>query len=127
MRRRIRKSAAKKSWSRTKDINFRPEGRPSLRDFAAQKSPASNNERNVIAVYYLAEVLGIAAIEVGDVLAAYGERGWRPAKAPDNSLMVTACRTGWLETSDMKAIRITHQGRTAVQYDLPRSSAKKSA
>jgi hypothetical protein len=56
-RRRSRKSATKKSWSRAKDINFRPEGKPSLRDFAAEKDPASNHEKNVVAVYYLEEVL----------------------------------------------------------------------
>jgi hypothetical protein len=127
VRRRARKSAAKRSLSRAKDINFRPEGKPSLRDFAAAKDPANNHEKNVVAVYYLEEVLAIDSIDVGHVLAAYAECVWRSPRDPDNSLSVTASRKGWLETSDRKAIRITHQGRNTVQFDLPRVSAQKSA
>jgi hypothetical protein len=126
-RRRTRKSAAKKSWSRARDLNFRPAGKPSLRDFAAEKDPASNFEKNVVAVYYLEEVLALDAIDVGHVLAVYTECGWRSPSDPENSLLVTASRKNWLETSDMKAIRLAYQGRNTVEYDLPRASAKKSA
>jgi hypothetical protein len=127
VRRRTRKSTTKKSWSQAKDIDFRPEGKPNMRDFATGKAPANNYERNLVAVYYLEEILAISAIEVGHVLAAFAECEWRPASDPENSLMVTASRKGWLETSDMKAIRLTHRGRSTVQYDLPRISAEKSA
>lgn len=126
-RRRARKSAARKFWPRVKDINFRPEGKPSLREFAEEKKPDTLHEKNAVLVYYLEEILGIAAIGVGHVLAAYAECGWRSPAMPDNYLMVTACRKNWLDTSDMKAIKITYQGRNMVQFDLPRSKAKKSA
>jgi hypothetical protein len=126
-RRRARKSAAKKSWPSVTDINFRPEGKPSLREFAKDKAPANLHERNAVAVYYLEEILGIAAIHVGHVLAAYAECEWRYPAKPDNSLQITASTRNWLVTSDMKAIRLTHQGRNLVRFDLPRSSAKKPA
>lgn len=124
---RSRKSTAKKTYSRVKDINFRPEGKLSLRDFTAEKAPRNNHEKNLVFVYYLEEYLGIGSVEVGHVLAAYDEMGWKSPAIPDNSLMVTASQKGWLDTSDMKAIRTTHGGRNAVQYDMPVKKNNQSA
>lgn len=126
-RRRPRKAAAKKSWSRAKDINFRPEGKQSWRDFVAEKVPVTNFERNLAAVYYLQEILGLDAIDVSHVLAAFAECEWRSPTDPENSLTVTASRKGWLDTSDLKAITVTYRGRNTVQFDLPKVSVKKSA
>ncbi len=126
-RTRVRKPAAKKSFPRVKDINFRPEGKVSLRDFVTQKAPTNNHEKNLVFVYYLEEHLEITAIEVGHVLAAYDEMGWKSPAIPDNSLMVTASQKRWLDTSDMKAIRTTHGGRNTVQYDMPIKKDSKSA
>ena len=125
---RVRKAAGvKKVYSRVKDLNFRPEGKISLRDFWAQKAPGNNHERNLVIVRYLEEFLEIGAIEVGHVLAGYDEVGERSPAIPDNSLMVTASLKGWLDTSDMKAIRTTHGGRNAIQFDMPKMKTKKSA
>lgn len=124
--RRARKPAAKKSWSRVKDINFRPAGKTSLRDYAIAKCPASNNERNLVAVHYLETVLEISSIEVGHVLAAYSECGWKvPANPdnPDNSLMVTASQKDWLDTSSMKAIRTRLKGQNHIEFDMPAKKA----
>jgi hypothetical protein len=122
-RRRTRKPAAKKSW-RARDINFRPEGKPSLREFEAEKKPKSFPERNAVAVYYLAETLGVTAIDAGHVLAAYTECEWRVPADIENCLMVTSSRKDWLNTSDMKAISLTNKGRNLVLFDLPSSSKK---
>jgi hypothetical protein len=125
--RRTRKPAGKRSWARVKDINFRPAGKQALRDFAAEKEPTNLLERNLVAAYYLDVVMGIGSIEVGHILAAYDECGWKPSGVPDNSLAVTACKKGWLETSDMKAIRVTQRGRNMVEYDMPAKKQQKTA
>lgn len=126
-RRRVRKSAAKKSTPRAEDINLRPDGSQSLGEFVEEKKPGNLRERDAVAVFYLKEILGIEAIGVGHVLAAYMECGWRLPRNLENSLSVTASRTKWLNTSDMKAITLTNSGRNLVQLDLPRIKAKKSA
>jgi hypothetical protein len=77
-----------------------------------------------VLVYYIEVCLGIDSIEVGHVLAAYDECGWKSPSQPDNSLVVTASKKNWLDTSDLKAIRITHSGRNAVEYDMPIKKAK---
>jgi hypothetical protein len=122
-RRRTRKPAAKKSW-RARDLNFRPEGKPSLREVDAEKKPKNLNERNAVAVYYLEDILAIAGIDAGHVLAAYAECEWRVPADMENCLMVTSCRKDWLNTSDMKAIRLTNKGRNLVLFDLPSGSKK---
>lgn len=124
---RSRKPAAKKSFSRVKDINFRPEGKVSLRDFSAEKSPSNFHEKNLVVVSYLEEFLEIEAIEVGHILAAYDECGWKSASDPENSIAVTASRKNWLDTSDRKAVKTTHSGRNAVQYDMPFGKDTKTA
>jgi hypothetical protein len=126
-RRRTRKPAAKKSWSSIKDINFRPDGKQSLRDYAAEKDPGSLHEKNLMAVYYLDEIMGLPAIEVGHVLAAYEHCAWKSSRDPENSLQQTSSLKKWLDTANMKAIRVTHEGRNTVMYDMPVQRAKKSA
>ena len=121
-----RRRNRKKPTLRAKDINLHPEGTQSLRDFAAQKAPAGSHEMHAVAVYYLQEVLGLDAIDVGHVLAAFNECGWRIPANPDNAVSKTASMKKWLDTSDRKAIRLTFAGRNLVQHDLPRS-AKNSA
>ena len=121
-RRRARKSSA----LRPKDIDFRPEGKQSLRDFATEKAPNGSHEMNAVAIAYLQEVLEFDAIEAGHVLAAFIECEWRIPANPENALAKTASMKKWIDTSDMKAIRLTHPGRNLVRYDLPRAT-KKSA
>jgi hypothetical protein len=122
--RRPRKAASKRAWSPVKEIDFRPAGKQSLRDFAEEKLPVSQHEKNLVCVHYLEEVLGLSSVGAGHVLAAYEECGWKLPASPENSLQRTSCLKKWLETGDMQAIHVTLRGRNAIQYDLP---AKKSA
>jgi hypothetical protein len=121
-----RRRSRKKPALRALDIDLHPEGKISVREFAAQKAPSGNFEMNVAAVFYLQEILGLVAIEAGHVLTVFNECGWRVPSDPVNSLNKTASVKKWLDTSDMKAIRLTFSGRNHVQLDLPKS-AKNSA
>lgn len=116
--RRTRRSAPA-AVSAERDIDFRLEGKQSFRDFVAEKKPKSNDERNVVAVYYLERVLEVPSITAGHVLAAYKERGWREPTAPANSLQVTASTKNWLNTANMAAVRTTPGGRNVVEHDMP--------
>lgn len=120
-----KRAPSKKTFARAKDIDFHPEEKVSLRDFAAGKLPKSQPEKNLVIVYYLEHFLEISGIDVSHVLAAYHELGWKAPAIPDNSLMATASRHSWLDTSNMKSIRTTHIGRNATEYDLPRQKRDK--
>jgi hypothetical protein len=121
--RRSRKSAGK-SWP-IPDINFRPDDKKSLRDFAAERLPekANQRQRNLIAVYYLEKLIEVGPIGVGHVLAAYHEMGWRLPPNPENSLAMTKFKTHWLETSNLREIRTTIAGQNVVMHDMPAKKA----
>jgi hypothetical protein len=119
--RRTRRSAPA-NVSAERDIDFRPEGKQSFKDFVIEKKPKSNDERNVVAVYYLERILEVPSITVGHVLAAYKEREWREPSDPANSLQVTASAKNWLNTANMAAVRTTPGGRNVVEHDMPLAS-----
>jgi hypothetical protein len=117
--RRRRRRSTPAAISAERDINFMPKDKQSFRDFAAEKKPENNHERNVVAVYYLEQVLNLPSITAGHVLAAYKECNWREPNDLANSLSVTATRKHWLDTSDRSAIRTTAPGRNQVEHYMP--------
>ena len=102
-----------------RDIDFRPQGKQSFRDFATEKGPKANDERNVVAVYYLEQILSLESVGAGHVLAAYRDAKWREPGQIANSLAKTASTKGWLDTRSMAAIRTTASGRNQVEHDMP--------
>lgn len=120
---RPRKPGSKKSWSLDKQINFRPAGKQTLREFADEKLPSNNDQRNAVIVYYMAEVLGMSTANINQVLAGYSMCQWKPPGTPDVALRRTASKYGWIDTSDTKAMTITHGGRGFVEFDLPAQKA----
>jgi hypothetical protein len=120
-----RRSSKKRSSARPLDVQFRPEGKPSLADFAAGKAPASIAERSAVVVYYLAEILKFEAVEAGHVLAGFRECNWPdPSPSIEAALQVAACRKRYLVTSDMKNITLTSAGRNLINFDLPKKTKK---
>jgi hypothetical protein len=120
--RRARKAAVK-SW-RPRDIDFRSAGGATLRQFAEEKAPGTFYEKNVVILFFLEETLGTSPIDPSHILAGYQHCGWKAPKDPENSLCKTKSEKGWLDTSDVNNIRLTHAGREFVQYDLPAKKAK---
>jgi hypothetical protein len=119
--RRRRRRAASALVSAVRDIDLRPDGKQSFRDFAAEKQPSTKEERNIIAVYYLEQVLNLSEIKAGHVLAAYKECNWPEPNDMRHSLRVTSSRRHWLDTSDRTSIHTTAPGRNLVKHDLPRT------
>lgn len=120
-----RRSPARK-WEPVRDINFRPADKQSFKDLVTEKQPATIDQKNIVAVWWLEQIAEIEEIGVGHVLAAYKECDWREPSVPDNALQVTASREHWLDTKNMKAIVTTPSGRNVVQFDMPLKKAKKA-
>ena len=111
--------------SEARDTDFRPDGKQSLRGFVGEKKPDNNFERNVVAVYYLEQVLNLSSVTAGHVLAAYKECDWPEPGDMVNSLAKTASMKHWLDTSNTAAIRTTAPGRNFVKHDMPAKKAAK--
>jgi hypothetical protein len=104
-------------------INFRPKDKQPFRDLVDEKKPSNQPERNLIAVYWLEQILGETAITAGHVLAAYKDCNWMEPNSVANSLQVTASTKKWINTTNMAAIHTTPSGRNQVEHYMP--AAKK--
>lgn len=103
------------------DISLRPDGKVSFMDFQDAKKPKTHSEKQVVAVAYLTDVLGISPIAVAHVDACYRGAEWRRPTDLANSLQKTSSEKGWLNTSDSENITLMAAGEDYVKHDLPKS------
>ncbi|SRR6266849_6744400 len=117
--RRRRKSGSPKTVG---DLNLRPDGKASFRDFVAAKAPSGALEQNVVAAYYVKQELSLEPISIDHIHTCYLNAEWRLPANLQNSLSKSAMK-GWLNTSDQDDIQLTAQGINLVRHDLPRKKA----
>jgi hypothetical protein len=113
------KRSPRRHWTAVRNIDFRPQGKVAFSDLAAEKSPTSIDQKNLLAVYWLEQVAEISEVGVGHVLAAYKVQNWREPAQPDTQLRNTASAKHWLDTANMKSITTTPTGRNIVEHDMP--------
>jgi hypothetical protein len=111
----------KKSKSVTADrkLNLRPDGMRSFAEFAAEKIPTGNHEKNVISVYYLTEILGRPSASAAEIVSCYEDRNWRVPADIRNSLQKTASMQGWINTESSDEITVEVKGSNHVKHDMP--------
>ncbi|WGV23809.1 hypothetical protein [Halotia branconii] len=110
-----------------KDLNLRPEGEPSFRDFHSQKNPKTQEEAITVAVYYLKRVLELDKITPNHVFTCFKDVGLRTPKNMPQRIRETATRKGWVDTSERSNIKITNHGENLVDHDLPAAKGKKDS
>jgi len=109
------------------DLVLNPPGKKSFKDFIAEKAPSSNDEKTLVAVYYMEQELGIKDLTPDHVFTAYKTANWRPPAYPRNQVQVVKSKYAWIDYgNDMKDIKTTYAGQTYVEYDLPKKVADKS-
>lgn len=114
-----RKTITVSPYNLVKDLNLRAEkGRPSLTEFTDLKFPITNEERNLVFVYYLQEILKLESITLDHVYTCYREVNIRNPVNIQNSLEVTANQHQWVQMKDGD-IEITPAGRDFVEKRLP--------
>ena len=116
---------SKESVSLIKDLDLRPKGETSFKDFYAEKQPSSAMDFNTVAIYYLKEVCQIDSVTPSHIYTCYKEVGKRPPEAFSQSLRDTASKNGHIDTSKINDIKIALRGKTFVEHDLPKQKSKK--
>lgn len=121
------KSAAKskESVSLIKELDLRPKGKTSFKDFYSEKRPSSAMNFNAVAIYFLKEICQIEAVTPNHIFTCYKEVGQRPPIAFTQSLRDTASRNGYIDISDTSDIKISLRGKVFVEHDLPKQKIKK--
>jgi hypothetical protein len=125
---RARKKKVAPNLQPSRDLDFWPAGAQSLSDLVAEKQPTTNDQKSALVVYWFEEISNLSEFGASHVLSAYKAMKWREPTDLVGSLRVTASRTHWINTSDMKALKITPGGRNLVNHELPaQPKAKKAA
>lgn len=116
------KGAARKakSVSMVRDLNLKAKGKKSFADFVEEKQPKSNSEKCTVAVYYLKNELGVAAVTTSHIFTCFKDAHWRVPPNLSNALALTAHRKGWLDTRDLENVDLTTHGENLIEHDLPR-------
>ena len=118
---RKRKGKGKVTVKQIKELDLRPEGKESAREFAHKKGPTNQKQKCVVALYYLLLVLGLEKAGIDHVYTVFKGVGW-PAPADLLNTLHQAGSDGWLDTADSNDIKVTPIGENLVEHDLPKAS-----
>lgn len=123
--RRARKNGSKsgKSASNDLEIDLFPEGKASFKDFAAEKSPATNDERYAVAVYWILRVAELETATVAQVMSCFMVADWRlPTDAANGASKSRVA--GFLSSGRSEDLKLSSIGINLVKSDLPRAITK---
>lgn len=105
-----------KSFKILSDIDFNPVGLDSLKVFYKKFPVKSDNERNLLFVYYLLEHLKVKKIQGDHIYTCYDEIGVRIPENITQSINNTKNRTKWIESVGLSTITITVKGRNKIKF-----------
>jgi len=107
-------SKLSKTLKRLTNINFEPIGKESLKDFFTKYTPANDNERNLLFVHYLQNVLEINEITFDHIYSCYDILGLRISENLPQTIRNTASKTGWIETKN-SILSVTIKGSNQIK------------
>jgi hypothetical protein len=95
-------------------------GRPALVEFMDSKLPITNEERNLVFLYYLQHILKIKPITLDHVYTCYRQAKIRAPLNIENSLRMTAEHRGWIKANQNGSMSVTSEGKQYVEKQLPK-------
>jgi hypothetical protein len=93
---------------------------PSLVEFMDSKLPITNEERNLVFVYYLQQVSSEETITLDHIYTCYRKANIRAPLNLDHSLRVTAGQQGWINIAENGNITVTSAGQRYLEKQLPK-------
>jgi len=100
------------------DLDFGPDGKPSLKEFFAEKTPDTDLDQVLVLAHYLQHTLRLSAIGPGHILTAFKHVG-KPVPV-DLRQTIRNMKKGkaWLNFTNIEAIRVTTEGENRVEHEL---------
>ncbi len=114
----MKKKRATKVIQADRKLNLRPQSTLSFADFVKQKNPTNNDEKNVVAVFYLINVLKQKTATLEQIVTCYEDRNWRIPNDIANSLQYTSSTKHWIDSRDRGAIELGIAGKNYVTHDM---------
>lgn len=94
--------------------------RPSLVEFMDSKFPITNEERNLVFLYYLQHLLKTKAITADHIYTCYKEAKIRVPLSLESSLKATANQHRWIKMTKTGRLSVTPSGKLYVEKQLPK-------
>jgi hypothetical protein len=112
---------ASPTYSRVKDLDLAATAdHPSLGEFMDSKLPITNEERNLVFMYYLQHMLNLESISIDHIYTCYREVKIRAPLNLEQSLQTTANQKGWIGSGDNGDLAVTPEGKLYVEKQLPK-------
>jgi hypothetical protein len=109
------------AYALIKDLSLTAtDGRPSLVEFMDSKFPITNEERNIVFLYYLQHRLKLKSITLDHIYTCYRETKIRVPLNLENSLRITADQRGWITITKAGKMSLTAAGKSYVEKQLPK-------
>ena len=102
------------------DLNLRPKGKPSLKDFAAKYVIKSGEELSLLIVYYLKEELK-ETVTVNHIYSCYKELGNKIPQYFKQTLTNQKNRKNWIDVDDWNDIKYTTPGMNYMEHDITKA------
>lgn len=100
------------------DLNFRPNGHKSLKEFVEQKAPKNDIEAALAMVYFMQHRMSVSRIGSNHVLTAFKEVG-KPIPADLRQTIRNVKKSKmWLNFADLDDVRTTTQGDNFVEHEM---------
>jgi hypothetical protein len=100
------------------DLNFMQKGKKSLRDFFAEKSPATDMEKILVAVYYMQHEMTISKIGLGHIRTALKDVGSSIPLALPQTVRNMSTKKTWLKFTALEDITTATGGENHVNHDM---------
>lgn len=97
-------------------------GRPSLVEFMDAKFPITNEERNLVFLHYLQNVVGLKSITADHIYTCYKAANIRTPLNIDSSLEQTANQRHWIKIDKSGHLTLTATGKNYVENQLPKKT-----
>ncbi len=98
---------------------------PSLTEFTDLKVPITNEERNLIFLYYLQNLRKMDEVTINHLYTCYKAVNIRAPFNIEHSLQTTAQQYGWIDIFKNGKINVTAKGKEYVEKYLPKKGVRK--
>lgn len=100
------------------------EGHPSLVEFMDSKLPITNEERNLVFLFYLQHVLKLKPITIDHIFTCYRQAKIRVPLNLEQSLRHTTEQHGWIKLNQNGNMTLSPEGKLYVEKQLPNKKVK---
>jgi hypothetical protein len=103
------------------NLNFRPSGKPALKEFAENKNPDSDGQAVLVLVYYMQQMMALTKIGPSHVMTAFKD-AVKPIPADLRQTIRNVKKSRmWLNFTDIEDIKTTTQDDNFVEHEMGKS------